>query len=505
MEKIILFSPVRQDHETLAEVLKSHAALKSISARWYYDDNEDQESSRLIAGQTIPKLDIGAERYDVAGDTHQWTNTLVQRIARIRNEAIKLFLMTDADALFIVDADIIMHPDLVTHLASRSECKVISEVFWSQWRPGELWMPNVWDFHPTGYLRAQNITRLRIPGVYQVGGLGACTLIRREVLEAGVNYDSVTGMENVWGEDRAFCTRASTHGFKLWADTELTPFHVYRKEQLDEAKVWAAQGCSPAHFREVCLTDEWSAAIEGSATPANATKDTKTPKRVAMCLPGETFSGRWMINLLDTFEYAMTQVIVKPYGAFSSDASVTRQVLAKELLEGPHKFDYVLWLDDDNVMDKEKFQVMLNTLETYPEIDAVVGWCYITGDSYESGARKASCGNFDEDGYCKSLTEEELKVDGLVKIDWTGFPAVMMRGSLLEKLGWKSFQRIPADVDWGSFGEDASFCKRAKDAGAVIVVDPRLKVPHLKLRDSNALSQPDIAVSVMKEPIQKGN
>lgn len=67
------------------------------------------------------------------------------------------------------------------------------------------------------------------------------------------------------GEDRWFCTRAAAHGIPLVADTVLPPFHVYRPEQLDEAKVWRRGGCDPNYFRERWLTGDWGVDLDRMA------------------------------------------------------------------------------------------------------------------------------------------------------------------------------------------------------------------------------------------------
>ena len=44
----------------------------------------------------------------------------------------------------------------------------------------------------------QFVSRLTEPGVYEVGGLGACTLIHRQALLRGVNYKRIYNL-SFWG------------------------------------------------------------------------------------------------------------------------------------------------------------------------------------------------------------------------------------------------------------------------------------------------------------------
>ena len=73
---------------------------------------------------------------------------------------------------------------------------------------------------------------LRAPGLYEVGGLGACTMVRRDALEQGVNFRPVRNL-SFWGEDRHFCVRAAARDIPLFADTVYPAFHVFRPEQLE--------------------------------------------------------------------------------------------------------------------------------------------------------------------------------------------------------------------------------------------------------------------------------
>jgi hypothetical protein len=233
--------------------------------------------------------------------------------------------------------------------------------------------------------------------------------------------------------------------------------------------------------------------------PVSLTASTR--RRIAIVIPGETFSARWVINTVELFSYALSQADAKLFGGYSSNPSVTRQAISKDLL--CENFDFILWIDDDNILSGEQLQVMLATLEAYPEIDMVCGWCLVTQDGYEAQTRKVSAGMFDETGACVCFREKDVvSAKGLIDVQWTGFPAVLMRGSMLRRLGWQAFAHIPAAVEWGFFGEDVSFCKRAMEAGLTIVVDPRLKVPHLKLRDSNLSTSPDVYIRLDGDPVK---
>ncbi|MFD1910349.1 glycosyltransferase [Paenibacillus rhizoplanae] len=70
------------------------------------------------------------------------------------------------------------------------------------------------------------------PGIYEVGGLGACTLISSSALSSGISYDRVRNI-SYWGEDRHFCIRSASLGLPLFVDTHFPALHLYRDSDLD--------------------------------------------------------------------------------------------------------------------------------------------------------------------------------------------------------------------------------------------------------------------------------
>lgn len=76
---------------------------------------------------------------------------------------------------------------------------------------------------------------MRIPGIYEVGGLGACTLISQHAIKAGVSYNQIRNI-SYWGEDRHFCIRAAALGIPLFVDTHYPALHLYRDSDLSKVE-----------------------------------------------------------------------------------------------------------------------------------------------------------------------------------------------------------------------------------------------------------------------------
>lgn len=148
--------------------------------------------------------------------------------------------------MFFADSDLIIHPNLINHLISL-EKQVVSEIFWTKWTVDKQLEPNVWLFDEYDLVpkelgeeldkkqkqirRQKFLNMLKSPGVYEVGGLGACTLISKEALLQNLNFAPIKNL-TIWGEDRFFCIRAAVLGIELFVDTHYPAYHIYRECDL---------------------------------------------------------------------------------------------------------------------------------------------------------------------------------------------------------------------------------------------------------------------------------
>ncbi len=263
--RILLGSPVNQSPAILAEFLASIRRLDcdgiSLSCV-FIDDNESPESSRLLQS-----FDTGYETHVVRSqrsstteayrkddNSHWWRESLIWRVAGLKNFIIESAIDANFDFLFLVDSDLVLSPHLLKCLVAADK-DIISEVFWTAWTPADNPLPQVWlsgqyelaqrsrneQLSPEETTaRIQNFIRtLYQPGQTRVGGLGACTLIRRNALEKGVRFSEIDNL-GYTGEDRHFCIRARALGFELWADTHHPPLHLYRESDLAKVESYIA-------------------------------------------------------------------------------------------------------------------------------------------------------------------------------------------------------------------------------------------------------------------------
>ncbi len=179
--------------------------------------------------------------------SHRWSRGLVEDLTHMRNMVLRRALETESEAVFMVDSDLLLHPRTLRRLCESGR-EVIAEIFWTRWQPGAPELPNAWEHDEYG-IGQETLRRWRRPGQYQVGGAGACTLIRSSAIRKGLSYTPVPSVSWV-GEDRALQLRAAVLGIPIYLDTHHPAFHVYRLGYLAAGRSWYAsvrpQGEKPA-------------------------------------------------------------------------------------------------------------------------------------------------------------------------------------------------------------------------------------------------------------------
>lgn len=254
MKRVLIASPVRQKPAILKEFLDSLARLKTtgLMAEYAFIDDNEEDSGLLrafAAGREGVRIFPGGEvrqAYRCDENTHHWREDLIWRVAGYKNYFLQLAREEGFDYLFLIDSDLVLHPQTLVHLAGL-EKDIVSEVYWTRWEPNLPPLPQVWvgdqyRLHPMDrgeVLDEKEVARrqheflemLRRPGTYKVGGLGACTLISRQALLRGVSFSEIYNLGLI-GEDRHFCVRAAALGLELYADTHHPPYHIYRESEL---------------------------------------------------------------------------------------------------------------------------------------------------------------------------------------------------------------------------------------------------------------------------------
>lgn len=255
MTKVLIGSPVHQLPEVLREFLTSLKELNKEGLTVEYcfvDDNSNEESKNLLRdfSENMSGVVILDSKYDInyiCDDyTHRWSEDLVMKVTDFKNKIIDFAKEKEYDYLFFIDSDIVLHQKTLKRLLSTGK-EIISNIFWTKWSPQTQELPQVWlkdsytlyDSNENELITQGEVERLTFdflqklkkPGTYKVGGLGACTLISKSALEKGVNFNPIYNI-SFWGEDRHFCIRAAVLEIELYVDTYYPAYHIYRSEDL---------------------------------------------------------------------------------------------------------------------------------------------------------------------------------------------------------------------------------------------------------------------------------
>ena len=233
MKRVLIAAPLRQKVEIFREYQKGLDNLiipDGVSVDRFFVVNDCEE--------VIPEIRDAAIAVNDSEDVtvyqnHLWTGELVSKMSVMRNQTIRRALEGGYDYLFSVDTDLVLEEHtLQVLMEADKDC--VAGLFWTNgW--SNAWM---WD-QADGYDPAWEK-----PGLYRVGGTGALFLIKREVLEAGVDYTPIPNIRKaVFGEDRHFCIRAACHGFEVWADSHCLPVHLYTEKHYDQYKAGELKTC----------------------------------------------------------------------------------------------------------------------------------------------------------------------------------------------------------------------------------------------------------------------
>ncbi|NGX34273.1 MAG: 2-O-methyltransferase NoeI [Candidatus Anoxychlamydiales bacterium] len=257
--RILVGSPIHQTPAILKEFLNSlnHLEKNTFTLDYFFvDDNDIEESSQMLKDFS-QKLDQNSNalifskkndsNYHCDEFTHHWNKKSIWKVAKFKDLMIKKALIENYDYLFLIDSDLVLYPKTIEQLLIAKK-DIISNIFWTKWTPDSELRPQVWlTDNYTMYKKeiSEDLTqkeinkriydflnRLKDPGVYEVGGLGACTLISQAALKKGISFEQIKNFSYFLGEDRHFCIRATILGLPLFVDTHYPAYHIYRESYL---------------------------------------------------------------------------------------------------------------------------------------------------------------------------------------------------------------------------------------------------------------------------------
>ena len=216
--------------------------------------------------------------------------------------------------------------------------------------------------------------------------------------------------------------------------------------------------------------------------------------KVIIALPGRTFSGGFMLNLLETVQTLKsknyTVMITNEYSSYVTYSRM--KTLGLDVLRGADqkpfggKIEYDVWVtvDSDIRFTPEQMIELIEDTNKYP----VVSGLYRMEDlKHYACVKKWDVEHYITHGSFEFMKSDEEIKDKYISVAYNGIGFFACRKGVIEKLKYPYFSYPLVEME-GKDGvmlnetcsEDVSFCKNLTDAGFEIIVNTSLRVGHEK-------------------------
>ena len=148
----------------------------------------------------------------------------------------------------------------------------------------------------------------------------------------------------------------------------------------------------------------------------------------------------------------------------------SRNRLAQKAVE--EGYDFTLWLDSDMVFPPNLMEVLM---EDMTGKNLVTGVCHMRRPPYRPCIWKTLRQGIDMEEN-QSVGYDDYPRGGMFQVEGCGFACIMVRTGVIKDVIARyseAFAPLPG------YGEDLSFCIRARACGHQIYCDPRLQIGHI--------------------------
>ncbi len=279
MKRVLLAAPVRNRAWVLPAYLEALAALRipqgvQLSALFVLNGSKDKSGEMLARFQSAmaERMPVEiAEHPDAPpaheGRRHDDRQRIYAYLAGLRNTLAERALSGGYDYLFSVDSDILLPADALEQLLAAERdaiaAVIYNDEYWSfppEYRQTNMLMRS--DMAgPRGESVYEHMRGFPADQVFEVDLTGACILIARHVLKAGVRY-----ADHHFGEDTPFCEAARAQGFRLWGHGGVLARHMMSH------RAW--------------LAEEWQARLEPNMCILERTQGATSQRLQVKLSPG---------------------------------------------------------------------------------------------------------------------------------------------------------------------------------------------------------------------------
>ena len=183
------------------------------------------------------------------------------------------------------------------------------------------------------------------------------------------------------------------------------------------------------------------------------------------------------IPCMDTMPYEFVESLyrMKTVGqirpAFLSGSLIYKARTDLALMALNEKADYVLWIDSDMVFAPD---LMVDLMADMEGRDMVAGVCHMRRPPFTPVLySKLRLGLTPAENEHQKLTEYPMEMP--FQVEGCGFGCVMMRTSVIQAVV-DQYHELFAPLP--GYGEDLSFCIRARNCGIDIWADPKVQLGH---------------------------
>jgi len=152
--------------------------------------------------------------------------------------------------------------------------------------------------------------------------------------------------------------------------------------------------------------------------------------------------------------------------------SVLRRIKGREFTP-----DYLLWIDSDNLVSAEGFNLLLEAIEKY-DLDGCGGWYFMNS----STPPNMIAAGWNDEKLSRPTIEDMEKAAEPFPIDYFGFGCFLVKYECFTELGEIPFSPRRVEGQPRNYlGDDISFFLDSREKGRKYFIHPKVFVPHLKL------------------------
>lgn len=238
MKRVLITAPVHQNEDIFKEYLWSLDRLfipENVEVKKFFYLHNCENLKNLLNPDEFMVLNDDST-FNVTEKTHMWKNENFSAVAKMRTMSLEKAREENFDYIFSVDSDVLLNPITLSLLINDNK-DIVGNIYWTDFNGKGFLLPNCYDQENCQFDNSQGgLERFKIMGLYNVGVVGACTLIGKRIIENKyINYFPIKNITSTKWEDQAFITRVRCliDDVTICVDTRYPARHLYRQSEYE--------------------------------------------------------------------------------------------------------------------------------------------------------------------------------------------------------------------------------------------------------------------------------